>query len=88
MWLDAHRVYLYPGVPIIFISDAFEPFKPFECMIIALFSENIGIYVKEHTRKGSQILQFRAHFCRNCKFHFFYMERVPGGQLIMESDSE
>ena len=29
--------------------------------------------------KSSQILQFRAHFCRNCKFLFSHIWRGPGG---------
>ena len=87
------RVCLNPGGQnlsrqIIFITEAFEPI---ECIMIALFSENklfISINVKEQLRKGSQILQFRAHFCRNCKFLFLYMERVPGGIFWPKTHSD
>ena len=35
--------------------------------------------VKEPKWRSSLILQFRARFCRNCKFFFSYMESGPGG---------
>ena len=36
-------------------------------------------WLKEPKWKSSQILQFRARFCRNCKFLFSMMEKCPGG---------
>ena len=46
---------------------------------ICVFRRSEWKWLKEQTWKSSQILQFQAHFCRNCKFLFSYMESGPGG---------
>ena len=77
--LDAHKVCLCSGGPIIFIPDAFEPF---ECTFIALFSGKklfISNNVKEQQQKRSQILYGMPKHGVPSKFPFSYMERVPGG---------
>ena len=38
--------------------------------------------------KSSQILQFRARFCRNCKFLFSHISRGPGGIYWQETLSD
>ena len=34
--------------------------------------------LNEPNLKSSQLLQFRARFCQNCKFLFFLIEKCPG----------
>ena len=45
-------------------------------------------WMKEPKWKSSQILQFRARFCRNCKFLFSHILRGPGGIYWQETDSD
>ena len=46
---------------------------------ICVFRRSEWKWLKEQKWKSSQNLQFRARFCRNCKFLFSYMESGHGG---------
>ena len=83
IWMSDTREHCFWGPRTICLSKIYHIMGLFRVFLLQssamLISGMVGwMGLNEPNLKSSQLLQFRARFCQNCKFLFFLIEKCPG----------